>query len=105
MLCSVGTSTFTILRDIVPKALKEISYGDLLKKAKEHFSPRPSEIVEWFKFQKQLWKSGERINDFIKDLRQLSEYCNFGNKLNDHLCDQLVFEIQDVKIKKKIVRF
>lgn len=47
LLSSVGTSTFAILRDIiVTNTLKEISYEDLLKKAKEHFSPRPSEIVE-----------------------------------------------------------
>lgn len=53
LLRSVGTSIFDILRDIiVSDTLKEVSYEDFLKKAKENVSPCPGGFVEQFKFKK-----------------------------------------------------
>lgn len=61
----MGTSRFAIVRDIiVPTTLIDISYGDLLNKAKEYFSPCPNEAVARFKFQKRLGKQGESIANF-----------------------------------------
>lgn len=104
MPSSVGTSTFAILRNIiVPNTLKDISYEDLLKKKN---SQCPSKIGERFKFQKQLRKQGQKIADFVRNLRRLSELCNFGNTLNDRLRDQLVFCIENRLLNTaKIVRF
>lgn len=99
-----GTSASDILRDIIiPNTLKEISYEGLLNKVKEYFSPRPSEIVKRFKFQNKLRKERKAIADFVRDLRRLSELCNFGNALNDLLCDQLALEIQEGKIQQKLL--
>lgn len=69
LLSLVGTTKFTILRDIIaPNMLKEIKYEDILKKTKEHFLPCLSEIVETFKFQKLLRKQSESIVDFVREL-------------------------------------
>ena len=74
-LSSCGHKTFSILRDlIVPETLQEITYSNLLAKAKAYFAPAPSEIVERFKIQKHLRKPGERISEFLNELRKLSEF-------------------------------
>lgn len=73
------------------------------EKENEHFPPCPSETVEIFKFQKRLRKQGEKIVNFIRELCQLSEFCNLGNTLNAHMYDQLVFGIQDERIQQKLL--
>lgn len=104
LLSSVGSTTFSVLRDIiVPVKLQDIEYKELIKKANEHFQPQPSEIVERFKFQKRMRRAGESISDFIRDLRRLSEYCNFGSTLEDRLRDQVVFGIQEDRIQQKLL--
>lgn len=87
------------MRDIiVSNILKVISYKELLKNTKKHFSPHPCEIGERFKFQQ-----GKAIADLVKNLRQLSKFWNFDNTLNDRLHDQLGFVIQHEKIQQKLL--
>ena len=75
------TQNFLVLLDIiVPEALQEITYNNLLAKAKVYFAPSPSTILERFIFQKRL-TTGEIIAEFLKDLHKLSEFCNFGGTL------------------------
>lgn len=41
--------------------------------------------------------------DYVRKLHTLSEFCNFGNTINDHQHDQLVFVTQDEKVQQKLL--
>ena len=55
---------------------------------REHFHPRWSEIVQ--RFNSRVRQSNEIIAAFVAELRKLSEFCNFEDKLDKTLRDRLV---------------
>ena len=78
-LAVVGATTYKVLRDLVaPSKPGDIPFEELVQKLEEHFSPKPSEIVERFRFHTRTRKPGESVANFIASLRALSEHCNFG---------------------------
>lgn len=60
-----------------------------------HFSLPPSEMVQRFQFNSQVRKQGETIAAYIANLRELSEYCKFGDTLELMLCDRLMCGIKN----------
>jgi len=57
---------------------------------KNHTNPRPSEIVQRFKFNSRVRIPDESIASYVVALRQLTEHCNFGDQLDEMLRDRLV---------------
>ena len=49
-----------------------------VKLVKNHHNPKPSVIVQRFKFHSHFRKSGQSVANFVAELRQLSEHCDFG---------------------------
>ena len=57
---------YKIIRSVVAsKKPTEVSYADLIKKVREHFSPKPSPIVQRFKFNTCVHRSGEKIAVYV----------------------------------------
>ena len=46
-------------------------------------SPAPSAIVQRFKFNKRIHKSGESVITYVAKLKALREHCGFGDQLNE----------------------
>ena len=44
-----------------------------------HLQPTPSEIVERCRFHSRKRLAGESVATFIAHLKQIAEYCNFGD--------------------------
>lgn len=57
---------------------------------KEHYKPKPSVIVQRFKFNTRTQQNGESISTFLAELRNISEDCEFGASLEEMLRDRLV---------------
>ena len=74
---------------------------NLAKILQSHFKPAQSEIVERCKFHTQLCRPGESIATFMTELRSLSEFCNFGEMLEDMIQDRLVCGINDEAMQKR----
>lgn len=61
-LVSVGAKTYKLIRSLVaPEDPKDKSYEDLAKLAQEHFMPKPSAIVQPFKFNTRTQQPGETM--------------------------------------------
>lgn len=60
--------------------------------------PKPSAIVQRFKFKTHSQQPGETIAKFLAELRQLTEYCEFGAAL-----DRLVCGVKDIKIQGRLL--
>ena len=45
---------------------------------------------------------GETADKFLVRLRKQARHCNFGESLNENLRDQLIENLEDVELKKKL---
>ena len=56
--------------------------------AEEPFQPKPSEIVQRFRFNTRFCKTGESVVQYVSELRAIAQHCNFGGILETMLRDQ-----------------
>ena len=70
---------------------------------KAHHCPKPSVIVQRFRFHNRFRQPGESVSTYISELRALSEHCGFGLCLDDMLRDRLVCGVKDDAIQRKLL--
>ena len=51
--------------------------------------PKLLKIAEHFRFYKRNQQQGEHVTDYVAELRRLAVNCEFGNFLDEALCDCL----------------
>ena len=88
---------------MAPLKPKEKSVDEILQTLTEHFDPKPSVIVQRFRFNSRLHQEGESVAKFMAELQQLSEHCEFGAMLNDMLRDRLVVGIMNNRIQRRLL--
>ena len=85
----IGSKTYSLLRgQLAPILPKDKSLKDLEKLLKDHFEPKPLVIAERFRFSKRVQAAGESLADYLAELRQLAQTCEFGTFLNEALRDK-----------------
>ena len=84
-------ATYKLFRTLAaPAKPSEIEYADLLKLMKEHVTPKPTVMVEHFRFHFRSQQPGETVTAFVSELRRLSEHCKFEDFREEILRDRLV---------------
>ena len=83
LLSVCGSPTYLLIRNLVvsPEKPTDKTYVQLVKMVREHVSPPPPVSVQ---------KDAETVAQFVTELKHLSEYCSFGETLDDRLRDRLV---------------
>ena len=103
-LSIIGVSTYRLLHNLVSLSKPgEKSFAELTAVLRKHFHPTPSVIVERFKFHSRVRKPGESVATFISELRCLSQFCGFGDTLEDMIRDRLVCGINDDGLQKRLL--
>ena len=101
LLSVCGSKTYGLIRDLLqPKKPGDVELKETLEKLENHYSPKPSVIVERFKFHSRSRLERENVAEFVAGLRRLSEHCQFGTTLEDMLRDRLVCGISDDRIQR-----
>ncbi|KAF0036587.1 hypothetical protein F2P81_011899 [Scophthalmus maximus] len=59
-----------------------IGFEELVTLVQNHLNPKPSVIIQRFKFHTHSRKAGVSVAESMAELRQLSEYCKFGSVLD-----------------------
>ena len=104
MLSSGGAETYSLLRNLVaPAKPSEKSYNELVRVMNEHQNPKPSVIMERYKFDKSDRQPGESIPFYVTELKHLSEHCEFGVTLEDMIRDRLVCGVRSPKIQQRLL--
>ena len=104
LLSECGAATYKLIRSlVVPHKPSEVDYKELLVKAKGHFAPAPSCIVERYKFNTRVQQPSESVAAFVAQLRALSTHCEFGDMLEDMLRDRIVCGISDSRIQRRLL--
>ena len=84
--------------------LDETTYANILEKITEHYAPKPSAIVQRFKFHTRERQPGESIPVYIAALRAIAEHCAFGDTLADMIRDRLVCGVNDKNIQRRLLQ-
>ena len=72
IVCS--PSIFQLLKSLVQtNTPKEKTYTELKEFLKKHFNPKPSSIVQHFKFNTRIRKSSESVANYVAELRAIGE--------------------------------
>ena len=103
LLSACGVATHCFIKSLMaPVNPAEKSFAQLVKLVGDHHSPKPSVIVERFRFNTRTRQQGESVANFIAKLQHLTRYCEFGGVLNDMLCDRLVCGIENSHIQRRL---
>ena len=104
LLSACRSKTYALARDLLqPARPAEATFKKIVDTLERHFTPRPSEIVERFKFHSRNRNEGEGVAAYIAELRKLTEYCNFGETLPEMLRDRLLCGINDKTIQRRLL--
>ncbi|XP_061883310.1 uncharacterized protein K02A2.6-like isoform X1 [Entelurus aequoreus] len=104
LLSACGAKTYKLIRNLAtPRKPGEIPYDDLVTLVGNHHNPKPSVIVQRFKFHSYFRRQGQSVANFVAELRQLSEHCDFGAVLDDMLRDRLVCGINNDATQRRLL--
>ena len=70
---------------------------------KDHLEPKPNVISQRYAFYKRDRRVDESVKGYVAELRKLSEYCEFGDRLDENLRDKLVCGLNDQRIQQKLL--
>ena len=99
-----GSKTYALARDLLqPAKSAETTFKKIVDTLENHFSPKPSEIVERYKFHSRNRNEDEGIAAYVAELLKLTEHCNFGETLPEMLRDRLVCGINNKKIQRRLL--
>ena len=72
-LATIGPSLYKLLRNLLPpQKPADAEYDTLRSMLQEHYNPKPSEIVQRFKFHTRTRRTDESVSDFLSQLRALA---------------------------------
>ena len=104
LLSSGGAETYSLLRNLVaPAKPSDKSYDEFVRVTNEHQNPKPSVIMERYKFNKRDRQPGESIPFYVTELKRLSEHCDFDVTLEDMIRDRLVCGVRSPKIQQRLL--
>ena len=83
--------------------METTSYKDLVALVKNYYQPKPSVIVQRYKFNTRSRKQGESVAAYIAALRELAEHCSYGTTLSEMLRDRLVCGVNNETIQRKLL--
>ena len=91
LLSSCGITTYKLFKGLTaPSKSGKKSFDKLKQLMLHHQYSRPNLIAERFKFNLRVRHADESVSIFVAELRKLTEYCEYGDSLNDMLRDRLV---------------
>jgi len=104
LLSVCGSKTHALARDLLQAAKPaETTFKKIVATLEKHFSPKPSEIVERYKFHSRNRNEDEGVAAYVAELRKLTEHCNFGETLPEMLRDRLVCGINNKRIQRRLL--
>ena len=104
LINSCGATTYRLIKDVIaPRAPTEVSFNEIVQKMTAHCQPPPSEIMQRYRFNTRVRHSHETVSTYLAQLKQLAEYCNYGDSLPMMLQDRLVCGIAQQQWQKRLL--
>ncbi len=104
LLSVVGPATYKLISSLVaPVKPGEKTYEQLVTLLTEHYNPKPSEIVQRFRFNSRFRQAGESVATYVSQLRAIAIDCNFGTSLDQMLRDRIVCGVNNDRIQQRLL--
>ncbi|XP_065891709.1 uncharacterized protein [Dysidea avara] len=104
LLSICGPATYQLICNLVsPKKPTAFKIEDLITIVQKHHDPKPSMIVQRFRFSGRNCHTGELVTAYVAELRQLAEHCQYATNLNNMLQDRLVCGVEDSRIQRQLL--
>lgn len=101
---SCGADLYALIKSLIfPQTVSQVSLVEVINTLNSHFSPRPNEIVESYKFHMRKQNKNESMQDYIATLRKMTKHCNFVD-LERTLRDRLVCGVYDTKLQDSLLK-
>ena len=101
LLSNCDAKTYQLIRSLLTaEQLNATSFADIVTLV---YQPKPSMIVQTFKFNTRNQATGESISTYLAALRSLAEYCEYGDSLKEMLRDRLVCGVCHEGIQKRLL--
>ena len=105
LLSCSGAATYDLLKNLLqPTCPNDKSYDELVKVLSDYFNPKPSTIVQRYKFNTRVRESGESVASYVAALKSLAEYCDYGPKLDEMVRDRIVCGINNSRIQSRLLQ-
>lgn len=104
LLTVCGQKMYGLIRNLTsPNKPADKTYAELKTLIAQHLKPKPLAIAERFRFYQRNQGKQETVSQYIAELRKLSEFCEFGEFLNQALRDRLVCGLSSVGTQRKLL--
>ena len=104
LLSVCGRECYHLLSNLAhPDKPSAKSYDELCRLLQDYVEPKPSEIVERFKFFNVVRKPEESVTEFMARLRRAAKYCNFDGTCDTMLRDWLVCGVNNDHIQRHLL--
>ena len=104
LLSTCGPSTYSTIRSLAaPDKPTALDYLALLKLTKKHYNPKPSVIMQCYKLNARNQKVDKSISTYVAKLHKLTEFCEFGESINDMLRDKFVLGLHNTRIQHRLL--
>ena len=94
---------FEDLPDHNPPSSGDDAYKKAIRKLDYRFKFEENFPYERHVFRQTRLTDGETADQFVTRLRKQARHCNFGATLDDNLRDQLIEQVKDLELKKKLL--
>ncbi|XP_067638125.1 uncharacterized protein [Eurosta solidaginis] len=101
-----GPDLYKVLVNLIaPKTETDatIKFDDLIENLSKHFMPKKNVIAECFKFFKRSQRTGEPLQEYVVELKQIAQHCEFGTFQDKALLIQFVCGISEEKIQNRLL--
>ncbi|GCB60062.1 hypothetical protein scyTo_0006802, partial [Scyliorhinus torazame] len=79
------------------------TYEEIVRILQAHYLPKPLVFAKHFRFHRRNQEEEEPIAQFVALLKKLTEYCEFGDVLNDTVRDKLVCDLRSEAMQKQLL--
>lgn len=88
---------------LAPKKPREEPYDAIIALLKQHLNPAPSEIYETYRFQTRVQNTGEKVGEYLAELRKIADNCGFGSALERNLRDRFVIGLREKMVQRVLL--
>uniref|UniRef100_A0A671RPS4 Retrotransposon gag domain-containing protein n=1 Tax=Sinocyclocheilus anshuiensis TaxID=1608454 RepID=A0A671RPS4_9TELE len=79
------------------------TYDTSVTALQKQFMPKVNVVVEQLTFRKRVQAPHENIQQYVAALHALAASCDFGDKVDDMICDQLLEHLQSDDIRQRLL--
>ena len=101
LLTICGPATYKLIKSLI---LPNKTYKQIIEVLGTHYNPKPSPIIQRYKFHTREHRSGESIAAYVAELRAIGEHCGFGGMLNEMIRDRIVCGVNDHIIQRRLLQ-